>query len=153
MIKDDIIERLKDGDRGAFREVVDAFTGPMLATATRIIACSEDAEDIVQESFIKVWEKRRTIKSAESFVPWLKKIVVNRCYDLLRQKKRRGFVRSGDEMPETSIGWAGNDADSKIIEDDMTRILEYIVSGLSPRQRLVLPPGKRVRRVYTYRGP
>lgn len=51
----------------------------------------EDAADAVQDTLAKAWEKRNILTSPEQFKPWVMRILVNQCKDMLRKRKRRSF--------------------------------------------------------------
>lgn len=137
LIDHNIIEAVKGGDREAFGEMVRVSIEPCLLMAMRIVAGREEAEDIVQESFLKVWEKRSLIRSPESFVPWLRKIVVNRCYDFLRREKRVRSIRI-DLTQDEVIGMISSDnPDRQIAEQEAEALLTLVTAQLSPRQRIV----------------
>lgn len=52
---------------------------------------AEDAADAVQDALVKAWEKRSSLAKQEQFCPWVMRILVNRCKDILRARKRRSF--------------------------------------------------------------
>lgn len=52
---------------------------------------NEDCADAVQDALLRAWEKRRTLRSTDRFKPWLVRILINQCNDLLRRQKRRSF--------------------------------------------------------------
>lgn len=61
----------------------------MLIVALRFVKDTMEAEDIVQESFIKAFSKLEQYKAEVSFGAWLKRIVINRCIDVLKSKRQR----------------------------------------------------------------
>lgn len=52
---------------------------------------NDDCADAVQETLARAWQKKHTLKSMEKFKPWLMRILVNQCNDMLRRQKRRSF--------------------------------------------------------------
>lgn len=127
---------MKRGDQKAFASIIDKCLEPSLLTAIRLVSSKEDAEDIVQECFIKLWEKRESIKDGASFIPWIRKIVINRCYDFLRSEKRKRDLMK-------LIPFAGNDpvgdyeSDRNLSINENNEILKRISESMSPRQRVV----------------
>lgn len=73
------------------REVMDLHTEHLLRLAYFYVQSWEAAEDIVQESFIAFYEKAKQYKGDASVKNYIRKIVINRCHDYLRRKKRRQF--------------------------------------------------------------
>jgi len=62
----------------------------MYRTAIAILANEEDAGDAMQDTILSCWEKIGTLKKAQYFKTWLTRILINHCYDILRQKT--GYV-------------------------------------------------------------
>lgn len=106
-------------------------------TAFRITADEDDARDIVQETFLKVWEKRGILKKGSSVISYIRKIAVNKCYDLLRRRKFRfADTRIDDGFLINEIN-ADDRADDELNNEEAASILRSLASGLSPRQRIV----------------
>ena len=131
------IDAFRKGNHEVFGRILSHSLEPCLKLAIRLVGSRQDAEDIVQDCFIRIWEKRRTVKNAESFDGWLRRIVINRCYDYLRREKRK--VRYIDETRSVEKNnYGGRDeADRGINISDSNGILEIIVGRLSPKQRIV----------------
>lgn len=137
MIDNKLAERVRIGDRNAFNRLLEGTIGSMLLTALRIVGNHEDAEDIVQEAYITVWERRGDIKSAGSLSGWIRRIVVNKCYDYLRREKVKGStLRGGQERVLFSI-MSDDRADEAIEYNEFREVLQAVTAMLSPVQRLV----------------
>ncbi|MEL6194429.1 MAG: sigma-70 family RNA polymerase sigma factor [Bacteroidota bacterium] len=99
----EIIERVKAGEQAAFRELVNTYKDDAFALACSILKEPELAEDVLQEVFLKVFQKIRSFKYQSSFYTWLYRIVVNRSYnELRRNKSRRTEVL--ENVPESQQG-------------------------------------------------
>ncbi len=85
----EIIEQVKAGEQAAFRELVNTYKDDAFALACSILKEPELAEDVLQEVFLKAFQKIRSFKYQSSFYTWLYRIVVNRCYNELRRNKGR----------------------------------------------------------------
>jgi len=103
----------------------------------RIMANEQDAGDIVQDTFIKVWEKRKSIKDEESLKPYLRKIAINKCYDQLRKRKTRYVEDNIDNDSVINHITSYEQADQKLEKEEALILLKFLVSRLSPRQRIV----------------
>ncbi|OFX23793.1 MAG: hypothetical protein A2041_12520 [Bacteroidetes bacterium GWA2_31_9b] len=86
-IHQDIIDRCKSGEPKAQFQLYKLYYKAMFNTCFRIVNNSLEAEDIMQESFLKAFEKIHTYKSEVSFGAWLKRIVINHSLDELRKRK------------------------------------------------------------------
>jgi RNA polymerase sigma-70 factor (ECF subfamily) len=135
LIDKGIIEGIKSGDTASFGRMIDICLEQCLLLAIRISGNKADAEDIVQEAFIKVWEKRSSIRQAESFIPWIRKIVVNRSYDYLRAKKRN--IELIDKIEYINMELISSDSADRIVAEEVINLLEWIGGKLSPKQRVV----------------
>lgn len=90
-----LIERLKAGDQTAFRDMVEARQGLVFNTVIGFLQNQEDAEDVTQEVFIKVFESIGQFKGESAFTTWLYRIAVTSALEFLRKKsrkKRSGFI-------------------------------------------------------------
>ena len=88
-IQTDIIEQCKRNDRQAQLKLYRQYCDGMYIVAQRFIKDSMEAEDIVQESFIKAFEKLHQFEGEVTFGAWLKRIVINKSIDSLKSPKYR----------------------------------------------------------------
>jgi len=86
-VHQELIELCRRGDQKAQFEIYRLYHVAMYNTALRIVGDPDDAEDVMQEAFLKAFTKIRTYRGQVSFGAWLKKIVVNKSLDFLRLKK------------------------------------------------------------------
>lgn len=84
-----IIESFRQGNIGAFRQLVDKYKDLSLSLALSILKDREVAEEVLQEAFIKVFEKLETFRFRSTFTTWLYRIVVNTSYNRLRADTKR----------------------------------------------------------------
>lgn len=92
-----LVSLLKQGDEGAFREMVDTWQDMVYNTALGIVQLPADAEDIAQEVFVQVYQSVSSFKGDSKFSTWLYRITVTKSLDLERRKKRKkrfAFVKS-----------------------------------------------------------
>ena len=88
MFQVDIIEKCKQNNRIAQLQLYNQYCDGMYAVAMRFVKDSMEAEDIVQEAFIKAFAKLHQYKAEVTFGAWLKRIVINKSIDLLKSKKQ-----------------------------------------------------------------
>ncbi|WP_425236373.1 RNA polymerase sigma factor [Ulvibacterium sp.] len=89
MFQIDVVEQCKANDRKAQLQLYNQYCSGMFYVAMRFVKNSSDAEDIIQESFIKAFQKIHQFKGDVSFGAWLKRIVINKSIDFLKAKKER----------------------------------------------------------------
>ncbi len=83
-----LVERAKQGDQQAMYRLYKSHVQAMYNTSIRIVVNQFDAEDIIQESFLSAFKSLSSLKGDSSFGTWVKRIVVNKSLNLLRQKKQ-----------------------------------------------------------------
>ena len=89
MFQVDIIEQCKQNNRKAQLQLYNQYCHGMYIVAIRFLKDAQDAEDVVQEAFIKAFTKLHQYKAEVTFGAWLKRIVVNKSIDFLKSKKQR----------------------------------------------------------------
>ena len=99
----EILRRAAAGDSDAFSVLVDLYAGRIYGVCFSILGNQADAQDCVQESFLKAFRMMHRFQFASSFYTWLYRIAANNCYDLLRHNQRHA-VRSLDEPVESEDG-------------------------------------------------
>ena len=91
--------RAKAGDADAFRVLVERHSRPLFRLAFRMTGNEQDAEDIVQDTFLRAYRRIEKFDERASFGTWLYRITVNCSLDLVRARKRRS-EQSGSANPE-----------------------------------------------------
>jgi RNA polymerase sigma-70 factor (ECF subfamily) len=84
-----LIEKLKQGDEAAFKQIVETWQNMVYNTAVGILQNTSDAEDVAQEVFVQVFESVKSFKAESKFSTWLYRITVSKALDNLRKKKRK----------------------------------------------------------------
>jgi RNA polymerase sigma-70 factor, ECF subfamily len=95
-----LVRRVQNGDELAFREVVDRYQSKVFSIIYGILRNHNDAEDIAQQVFAKIYFSVRNFDFRSSLLTWIYKITVNECYDYLRKKKVRKLVYESDFTEE-----------------------------------------------------
>ncbi len=85
----DLVERCKANDRQAQLDLYRQYCDGMFCVAMRFVREKDDAEDLVQEAFIKAFRKIGQFRGEVTFGAWLKRIVVNKCLDFLKARRER----------------------------------------------------------------
>jgi len=87
-IHSELIERARNGDQQAMFRLYKSHVGAMYNTCIRIVVNRNDAEDILQESFVNAFNGLNNFKGESTFGVWLKRIVINKSLNHMRQKKQ-----------------------------------------------------------------
>lgn len=116
MFQVDIIEKCKQNNRKAQLQLYNQYCDGMYIVAKRFVKDAAEAEDVVQEAFIKAFTKLHQYKAEVTFGAWLKRIVVNKSIDFLKAKKQR-FVDLEDVHLKTVDT---NTEESWLVDDHLT---------------------------------
>ena len=119
------------GDTAVFEEIYRKFGDRMKSIAWNHLGSRSDAEDAVQETFLKVHRAAKTYSGEASFSTWLFRILINTCCDALRKRRRRIEETSFDDTPETAVRTAPNVDEAKRIT------LRKLLGELNEQRRTV----------------
>ncbi len=92
----ELVKRAKEGDEDAFTELVNRYSDRVYNLALRILRKRDDAADVLQETFIKVYEKIHTFDGRSDFFTWLYRIATN--LSLMKLRKEKHTVLTDDEL-------------------------------------------------------
>ena len=133
-----ILARARQGDSDAFRALVEQHSRSVFRLAFRMTGNEQDAEDVVQESFLRAYRQLGRFESRANFGTWLYRIVSNCSVDLMRSKQARHDQVRGDSLDESAMELPAADvpgpermAQSAEIETRVQRALRE----LSPLER------------------
>jgi len=134
----DLLLRSRGGDMDAFRQLVEHYQGYASALAIRLLRDSDEADEAVQDAFIRVWKHLPDYDPGSKFTTWLYTIVTNLCYDQLRARKRsrRVFVSAGEEVL-ASVPSTAREPGTIMEEKGLVREIEQLTDELPPQQRIV----------------
>jgi RNA polymerase sigma factor (sigma-70 family) len=127
----ELARRLITGDIEAFNEIYQKYFHPVYCNALKITRETAIAEDVLQEVFITLWEKRATIDPENSLAGWLFIICYHKSVNILRKKLRESLLYKNLQPPEE------NSMEEEIRYGTQWTILENALSCLSPQRRRV----------------
>lgn len=132
----ELVARVGRQDAAAGREIVARKLPRLLSLATRMLGDREEARDVAQDVFVRVWkEASRWQPGAARFDTWLHRVALNLCYDRLR-KRRRDDPTSVEDLPERP----DPDAlpEERLMAADRHQRIQLAMAGLPVRQREAL---------------
>jgi len=130
---ENLVERSKQRDMAAFRQLVETCQPFVFRLAFRLLCCEEEAKDIVQETFIRVWLHLDRYHHGARFSTWLYKIACNLCYDRLRTMKR---TQGNIDLSELDVP-DDHDVEQSVINRNLKEWIITLTHDLTPKQRLV----------------
>ena len=130
------IRKAAAGDRMAFRDLVLEHSHAMFRLAWRLTGDQVSADDIVQEAFIKAWQKIGNFRMESSFRSWINRITVNTAMDYLREQSRNA-ARTTTE-PEWERTTAGSETPKHDVQIDIQQQTHAAMKQLSERERAAL---------------
>jgi RNA polymerase sigma-70 factor (ECF subfamily) len=137
----ELISAVKNGDSASFEPLVQKYQGRVFATARRYARRESEVEDIVQEVFIKAFQKLESFRGEAPFEHWLMRLAVRTCYDFLRSHQRNRETPF-TELTEPESDWL----DRFVVQPDTAsedaqaarQLVEKVLTRLSPPGRLVI---------------
>jgi len=130
------IARSRDGDLDAYAVLVARYTS-RAHRAAYLLGAGEDADDVVQDAFVKAFRHLSRFRAGEPFGPWLLRIVANETKNLIRSRRRRDALVMRLSALETEVPAADSPADEVLAGERRVRLLAAI-SGLPDSERQVL---------------
>jgi RNA polymerase sigma-70 factor (ECF subfamily) len=132
-----LVERFQSGEYSAFDEIVGRCQKRVYNLAYRFTRNCEDAYDISQEVFIKVFRSLNKLKSSSAFDAWLRRVTVNACMDYLRQQPNEQAVEDFSYLDQEYMGGNDKRPDKPLENVELQRIITRAVAQLPKRQQRV----------------
>ena len=129
---DELVQEIKKGSRKAFSEIVKRHQKSLLRMSLRFVKDLDVAEDIVQESFIKAYEKLNAFEGRSSFKSWLFQIAVNTAKNKLRERKR---ITTDIDSVQLAVGAV---AETSLVYTALSQEIQDEIDRLPTKQRTAL---------------
>src|ERR1700683_1906047 len=156
---DTLIRAAQRGDQDAFEQLVRTYDQSVLRLAMNLLRSPEDARDVYQEAFLRVFRNLHNFRFDCSFHTWLYRIVTNLCLDQMRKRKVRKeepAVLAGsdgplDRMDSVAEERVDGDPQRHLFSGQLRNRIKLVLEGLTPRERMVFElrhyQGLRLRRI------
>ena len=125
-----LIKRVQNGDMVAFSEIVDRYKNRLMNTIVRMISSQQEAEDIVQETFLRVYQHRDSFDFRHCFSTWLYTIALNLARNELRKRKRFKFFDIFDMQ--------GHESEISVemkLPSNISKVLETAIESLPEKYK------------------
>jgi len=132
-----LIEECKGGNFNNFRKLVGITSPIAFSVAFRMLGDEDEAKDVVQETMITIWLKLKKIKSTALFKTWMYRIVVNKCYDVLRRRKRNPEIIADDLTWKLISDRVYEEPSAELENKEAALVITLLTNKLSPKQKAV----------------
>jgi RNA polymerase sigma-70 factor (ECF subfamily) len=137
-----VVAQVLAGEKDSFRLLVDRHTRSIYSVAYRMTGNGQDAEEIVQETFLRAYKSLQRFELRSSFATWVYRIAVNRCLDFLKAKKMTDSYQISDnpaaDENERQVQVAANDPgpDRLLLSGEAGQKISRAINLLSPMERV-----------------
>ena len=138
-----VVAQAREGDARAFSELVRRYEGKIFRLAQHVTQNREDAEDVLQETFMKAYEHLDQFQGNSKFYTWIVRIAVNQALMKLRRRKTDRSVSldetidTGEDTVVREIAAWDEDPENRYSREELGKILETAVQSLDPPYRSV----------------
>jgi RNA polymerase sigma-70 factor (ECF subfamily) len=129
------VERARHGDQEAFRVLVDRHSRSLYRLAYRMTGTAQDAEDVVQETFIRAYRQLSRFEARANVSTWLYRIAFNCSMDSLRSRPRREAATEGHALERLAPATTGPTVDDLVYAGQIGERMQVALGGLSDKER------------------
>ena len=138
-----LVELLRQGDRGAFSELMEAYQKQVYLLALRTVGDPEDAADMTQEAFLRAWRSVGSFRGDSKFSVWLYRLTTNVCIDFLRSRGRKPTVsltveNEDEETQELDVADERFDPEAQFERAELRRSVQRGLESLPEDYRMIL---------------
>jgi len=139
-----LVAQAREGDGEAYNELARRYNGKIFRLAQHITQNREDAEDVLQETFLKAYEHLDQFKGDAKFYTWIVRIAVNQALMKLRRRKNDRSVSlddtidTGEDTVTREIAAWGEDPEQRFSREELGEILDDAIQSLDPLYRSVV---------------
>ncbi|RKD99778.1 RNA polymerase sigma-70 factor [Marinifilum flexuosum] len=128
-----LLRQLSQGNRVVFKKIFEEYYRPLCGFSRKFIADAEICDDLVQESFLALWNKRSELESYKAIKSYLYSSVRNACLNYLRHESVK--QKSEEEIKTLSSDWY---SENSIVEEEVHTQIYEAIKELSPQARKVI---------------
>src|SRR5215510_13798252 len=143
----ELVQRVQAGDATTFDALFRQYCGEVFHRATRLLGNAAEAEEVVQDVFLAVYEKAQTFRGEAAFTTWLFRLTTNAALSRLRRRKRRKevameeyrpqFRPDGHRLVRPVVDWSAN-LEERLADAQLLQLLRQAIELLQPLDRAVL---------------
>lgn len=136
-----LMMRVKEGDEGAFQELVERHQGMVIGTVTKMLGSTNDSEDIAQQVFIRLWKSAPRYKVKAKFTTFLYTIMRNLVYNessRRSRKKESSINEREDDFHLQAEDTQNKTPDDQVLQDELQAAVDKAIADLPEKQRLAV---------------
>lgn len=138
----DLIHRAQEGNNWAFEKLIRKYDRRILALALQLVGNTEDAKDVYQEVFMRVYRKLHRFRFESDFYTWLYRIAVNCAISYRKRRTRQRFwpiegTEQGVKVGEYTPSDSGPTPDTSVLTSELNEQIEAVIETLPVMQRAV----------------
>ena len=147
MTEQELVQRLQAGDTEAFDTLFRQHFSKVYRQALHLLGTAAEAEEVVQEVFLTVYEKAHTFRGEAAFTTWLYRLTTNAAFSRLRRRKRSHEVAIEDYLPQFQtdghhlvrpvVDWSAN-LEERLADAQLHQLLREAIELLQPLDKAVL---------------
>ena len=132
---EELVQRARNGDPTALELLIQRKSAAAFRMARHVVGDDDDAKDVVQLAFIRVWRKISQYREGSGFDPWFHRIVMNLAIDFRRRASTR--LRKMRDLAAEPLPRAVPAVSSNLRREEVRRIFDELARELPPRQRAI----------------
>jgi RNA polymerase sigma-70 factor, ECF subfamily len=142
-----LIQRVKTGDHEAFDALFQRHFPTVYRQAFRLVGNQAEAEEVVQEVFLTMYEKAQTFRGESAFSTWLYRVTMNAALSKLRRRKRSEelplddylprFREDGHHLVRPVVDWS-NEVEERLAKEEIYRLIQEALDQLQPVDKAVV---------------
>ncbi|MGQ1889537.1 RNA polymerase sigma factor [Thermophagus sp. OGC60D27] len=129
----ELVQQSKEGNMEAFSKLVDKYRQKVFQTSMGFLHNVEDAEDLTQDIFVKVWRSIKSFDQRSSFSTWLYRIAVNRAINEVRKNKLKSFIGLNNEVKNSN--YTLDNAETQLVNQEQKKQIRQAINQLKTNQR------------------
>ena len=136
----DLAHRIKHGEKDAYQELFERYAPKIYGFSISYLNNKQDAEGLVQDVFLKIWEKRETLDSTQNIKAYIFKIAVNSIYDFIR---RKNIETAFHDFAKVNYSSKSNSTWDTVIYEEMQTTLDDLILRMPEQRRKVFYLSKK----------
>lgn len=135
----ELVRHAQLGSERSFRDLMSAYVGAFYGLARRYCGSHEEADDVLQDAFVKVFQNLGGLSHPEAFFPWARRILINTALDHIRRRRRGQELEvEVENLDETPYEEGTEAPDRRVEQREFFARLERALDFLPPRQREIV---------------